>query len=74
MNLRAWFHIYIHHSFSYNHPTVGKRLTWDCECIKCGAKFTVSRPNTPQWRSPVLRDKTAEKTWDEWENNHMFRN
>jgi hypothetical protein len=66
MNLKALFHIYIHKSFSYGLPSASRKLKWNCECIKCGAKFTVTRPNIPQWRSPILRDKSFPATWEEW--------
>lgn len=63
MNLKALFHIYVHKSFSYSLPSAGRKLTWDCECIKCGARFTVRRPNTPQWVSPIKRDRSRPKAW-----------
>jgi hypothetical protein len=63
-NLEALFHIYFHKSFSYYPPSAGRYLIWDCKCTKCGASFRVRRPNTPQWVSPIKRDKSKPKTWN----------
>jgi hypothetical protein len=67
MNLKAFFHIYFHRSFSYGLPSAGMKLTWPCNCIKCGADFTVTRDNNPQWITPIKRDKTKPKHWRDTE-------
>ena len=62
--------IYLHRNYMFGLPSAGKFLTFDCECIECGYKFQIVRPNTPQWITPNRRDITQPETWAEWEKLH----
>lgn len=60
-----WCRIF-HRARSFNMPAAGRGLHWDVTCSKCGCSYTVSRPNTPQWRTPWKRDRTQPKSWALW--------
>ena len=50
-------------------PSASNMLTHDIECLECGAKYEIIRPNNPQYstRLPFQKpDRARPMTWAEW--------
>ena len=60
-----WFHSGSRLSSGW--PAAGKVLEHSVECTKCGARYIIIQPNTPQYanKMPFQKpDKSAPESWD----------